>query len=129
MLEPSGILFAPLEVLYSTRFGSKHHIMVQLAHFNKVDITDPFPDLWSPPRGAHKATISANKAPLRRQIVLNLAFWPLKSSSDGPKPPYLVQNAPSGWPPQVKCNCNPIVCSIYGILGLYRVLKGLYLLI
>ena len=24
--------FAPLEVLYSTRFGSKHYIMVQLAN-------------------------------------------------------------------------------------------------
>ena len=57
MLEPSGILFAPLEVLYGTRFGSKHHIMVQLANVNRVGITDLFLDLWSPPRGYQKAII------------------------------------------------------------------------
>ena len=38
-------LFAPLEVLYGTRFCSKHHIMVQLANVCKVDITGPFLDL------------------------------------------------------------------------------------
>ena len=48
---PYRALFVPLEVLYDTRFGSKHHMMVQLAHFNRVGITDPFPDLWSPPGG------------------------------------------------------------------------------
>ena len=31
LLYPYKTLFAPLEVLYGTRFGSKHHIMVQLA--------------------------------------------------------------------------------------------------
>ena len=56
LLDPYMALFAPLEVLYGTRFGSKHHMMVQLAHVNRVGIIDPFPDLWSP-RGSHKASI------------------------------------------------------------------------
>ena len=29
---PKGARFAPLEVFYYTRFGSKHNIMVQLAN-------------------------------------------------------------------------------------------------
>ena len=33
LLYPYTALFAPLEVLYGTRFGSKHHIMVQLYKF------------------------------------------------------------------------------------------------
>ena len=45
LLDPSMSLFAPLKVLYGTRFGSKHHMMVQLAYANRVGITDPFPDL------------------------------------------------------------------------------------
>ena len=67
LLDPYRALFAPLEVLYGTRFGSKHHIMVQLAHVNRVGIADPFPDLWNPPRGSQKAIIRANKALLRPQ--------------------------------------------------------------
>ena len=30
LLDPYRALFAPLEVLYGTRFGSKHHMVVQL---------------------------------------------------------------------------------------------------
>ena len=45
LLDPYRALFTPLEVLYGTRFGSQHHMMVQLAHVNRVGITDPFPDL------------------------------------------------------------------------------------
>ena len=67
LLDPLMALFVPLEVLYGTRFGSKHHMMVPLAQVSKVGITDPFPDLWSPPRGSQKANISANKALLRPQ--------------------------------------------------------------
>ena len=67
LLDPYRTLFAPLEVLYGTRFGSKHHIMVQLAHVNRVGIADPFPDLWNPPKGSQKAIIRANKALLRPQ--------------------------------------------------------------
>ena len=33
LLYPYTALFAPLDVLYGTRFGSKHHIMVQLDKF------------------------------------------------------------------------------------------------
>ena len=45
LLDLYRALFAPLEVLYGTRFGSKHHMMVQLAHVNSVGITDHFPEL------------------------------------------------------------------------------------
>ena len=48
--DPYRILFAPLEVLYGTRFGSKHHMMVQLAHIRKVGITDPFSRPLEPPQ-------------------------------------------------------------------------------
>ena len=44
LLDPYRMLFAPLEVLYGTRFGSNYHMMVHLAHVNRVGITDPFPD-------------------------------------------------------------------------------------
>ena len=47
-------LFAPLEVLYCARFGSKHHIMVQLTNGDKVVITDPFLDLLGPPRSSQR---------------------------------------------------------------------------
>ena len=44
LLDPYRMLFAPLEVLYGTKFGSNYHMMVHLAHVNRVGITDPFPD-------------------------------------------------------------------------------------
>ena len=44
-------LLTPQEVSYGTRFGSKHHIMVQLAYVYRVGITDPLSDLWSSPKG------------------------------------------------------------------------------
>ena len=50
-LTPIGNLL-PLQ-----RFGFKHHIMVQLAYVNRVGITDPFSDLWSPPWGSQRAII------------------------------------------------------------------------
>ena len=52
LLDPYRKLVAPPEVLYCTRFGFKHHIMVQLAYVNRVGITDPLSDLWSPPWGS-----------------------------------------------------------------------------
>ena len=57
LLDPYKAPFASLEVLCGTIFGSKHYIMVQLANVRKVGITDPFPDLWSPPRDSQKAII------------------------------------------------------------------------
>ena len=42
LLDPYTALFASLEVLYRTKFGSKHNIMVQLPNVYKVGITDPF---------------------------------------------------------------------------------------
>ena len=45
LLDPYRALFSPLKVLYGTKFGSKQHIMVQMANVYKIDITDPFWDL------------------------------------------------------------------------------------
>ena len=45
LLDPYRTLFAPLEVLYGTRFGSKHHIMVQLSNVYRGGTTGPFSDL------------------------------------------------------------------------------------
>ena len=67
-------LFAPLEVLYSTRFSSKHHIMVQLANVYKAGINDPFLDLWVPLWKLSKGHFLSKQAILRSKIVLNLAM-------------------------------------------------------
>ena len=61
-------LFFPLEVLYGTRFGSKHHMMVPLAQVSKVGITDPFPDLWSPPQGLPKGQYISKYSPFEAPI-------------------------------------------------------------
>ena len=66
--------FCPSLSLLQDKFGSKHHIMVQLANIYKVGITDPFLDLSGPPKG----NFIAKQAILRPQIVPNLAFLPLK---------------------------------------------------
>ena len=61
-LYPDGALFAPLEVLYSTKIGSKYHIMVQLAKPHWVRITDPMLDLWDPSKDPPKTTLWANES-------------------------------------------------------------------
>ena len=46
LLDPYRALLPPLqEVLYGTRFGSKHHIMVQLSNVYRGGTTGPFSDL------------------------------------------------------------------------------------
>ena len=55
LLDPYRTLFVPLEVLYGTKFGSKHHIMDRMANVYKVCITDPFLDLWAPPGSPQRA--------------------------------------------------------------------------
>ena len=57
LLYPYMAHFAPLEVEYSTRFGSKHYIMVQLANVYWVSITDPFMAYWGPFRGSQTAIL------------------------------------------------------------------------
>ena len=52
LFDPYMALFAPLEVFYSTRFGTKHYIMVQLAKVYWVSITDSFLDLSGPHRSS-----------------------------------------------------------------------------
>ena len=84
LLDPQRALFSPLEVLYGTKFGSKHHIMATMANVYKVCITDPFLDPWAPPGCPQRAVSWAKQAFLRPQIVLNMAFWPLKWSPGGP---------------------------------------------
>ncbi len=90
LLDPQRALFSPLEVLYGTKFGSKHHIMATMANVYKVCITDPFLDPWAPQR----AVSWAKQAAFSPQIVLNMAFWPLKWSSDGPNCLNFAQNIP-----------------------------------
>ena len=84
LLDPFTALFAPLEVLYRTKFGSKHHIMVQLANIYKVGITDPFLGLSGHYQGPPKGDFITKQAILRPQTIPNLAFCPLKWSSTGP---------------------------------------------
>ena len=55
LLDPYRKLVAPAEVLYCTRFGSKHHKMVQLSNIYRVVITDPLLDLLGPPAGSKRA--------------------------------------------------------------------------
>ena len=57
LLDPYRALFAPLEVEYGTRLGSKHYIMVQLANVYWVSITDPFLVYWGPLRGSQTAIL------------------------------------------------------------------------
>ena len=57
--------------------------MVKLANVYKVGITDPFLDLSEHYQGPPKDDFIAKQAILRPQIVPNLAFCPLKWSSDG----------------------------------------------
>ena len=61
LLDPYTALFASLEVLYRTKFGSKHNIMVQLPNVYKVGITDPFLTLWGTISGSQRATKRENK--------------------------------------------------------------------
>ena len=84
LLYPYKAFFAHLEVLYGTRFCSKHHIMVQLANIYKVGITDPFLGLLEHYQRPPKGNFIAKQAILRPQLVPNLAFCPLKWSSAGP---------------------------------------------
>ena len=107
-LTPLGHFFAPLEALYSTKFSSKHHIMVQLANVYKAGINDPFLDLWGPLWKLSKGHFLSKQAILRLKIVLNPAFWPLKWSSACPNWPNLVQDTPCGWSPQVERILYPI---------------------
>ena len=57
LLYPYRALFAPLEVKYGKRFGSKHYIMVQLENVYWVGITDPFLAYWCPFGGSQKAIL------------------------------------------------------------------------
>ena len=52
-----GALFAPLEVLYSTKIGSKYHIMVQLAKPHRVRIVDPILELLDPSKDPRKTIL------------------------------------------------------------------------
>ena len=55
--DPYRAVFAPLEVLYGTRFGFKHHIKAQLVHTYRVGITDSFLDLWGFSGGSQRAIL------------------------------------------------------------------------
>ena len=84
LLDSYRALFSRLKVLYGTKFGSKQHIMVQMANVYKKNITDPFLDLWSLPKGPQRAIYMSKTSYFRPQIVPIMAFPPLKWSLDGP---------------------------------------------
>ena len=125
LLDPSRALFCPSRSLV------RHQIWFQtpqngptvkyLQGCHHWPPFGPFGPSWRLPKGL----LGANQAVLRPQTVTNLAFWPLKTSSDGPKWPDLVQNAPYRWSPQVQCILEPI----YGLLRPSSVTWGLYSLI
>ena len=54
--------FVPRASLEGTRFGSKHHILVQLAQLYREGISDPLVNLWGPPGGSQKTILCANIA-------------------------------------------------------------------
>ena len=86
--------FSPSGSLVQDKFGSKHHIMVQLTNIYKVGINDPFLGLSGHYQGPPKGDFITKQAILRPQIVPNLAFCPLKWSSDGINWPDIIQNNP-----------------------------------
>ena len=55
LIYPCRALFAPLEVFYGTRFGSKHCIVVQLTNVYWVGITGPFLACWGPSGSSQRA--------------------------------------------------------------------------
>ena len=79
LIYPDGALFAPLEVFYITKIGSKYYKMVQLAKLHWVRITDQIWEIWTP-LGALKGHFVSKSRPFGTQIVQNLAFRPLKRS-------------------------------------------------
>ena len=92
----------------------RYQIWFQTTHNGPNDqclqknITDPFLDLWSLPKGPQRAIYMSKTSYFRPQIVPIMAFPPLKWSLDGPNWPDSVQNTPSRWPPQVKRILDPI---------------------
>ena len=72
LIYPDGAIFAPLEVFYMTKIGSKFHKMVQLAKLHWVRITDPIWDIWTP--------LGAFKRPFFEQIK---PFWDANSPESG----------------------------------------------
>ena len=74
--------FAPLEVFYGTRFGSKLLILVQLAYIYREGISGPYVDLWGPLGGSQK---TIHKIPYHRvQNAFYLWWSPRWSNFDNP---------------------------------------------
>ena len=64
LLYPQRALLSPLEVLYGTKFGSKHYIMDQMANVYKVCITLTHFGTFEPPLGAPKGPFHEQNKPL-----------------------------------------------------------------
>ena len=95
LLYPQRALLSPLEVLYGTKFGSKHYIMDQMANVYKVCITlthfGTFEPPWEPPKGHFMSKTSRFQASnslecglLAPEMVIR---WP-KLTKFGPEYPY-----------------------------------------
>ena len=61
---PQRALLSPLEVLYGTKFGSKHYIMDQMANVYKVCITLTHFGTFEPPLEAPKGPFHEQNKPL-----------------------------------------------------------------
>ena len=64
LLYPQRALLSPLEVLYGTKFGSKHYIMDQMANVYKVCITLTHFGTFEPRLGAPKGPFHEQNKPL-----------------------------------------------------------------
>ena len=91
LLGPNRAIFAHLDVLYGTRLGSKHHIVVQMANVSRVGITDRFLDLWGPlvaPKGPSLGKSRRFEAPNSTKLGLlaheKFIVWP-KVTRIGPE--------------------------------------------
>ena len=64
LLYSQRALLSPLEVLYGTKFGSKHYIMDRMANVYKVCITLTHFGTFEPPLGAPKGPFHEQNKPL-----------------------------------------------------------------
>ena len=109
LFDPYSAFFVPLEVLYGTRFSSKHYIMAQLVNSYMVGITDLFLDLWAPletPKGLFMSNLSHFEAPNSHESGLLAPEKVIKW-------PKVTRFGPYGWSQQVQCVLNP-KCRFFG---------------
>ena len=115
-LTPNWALFVPRSFFSSLQhFGPAGQHLQGRHHWH----------IFGPSGGSRRVISLENQAGLRLQIVPNLAFLTLKSSSDGQKWRNLDQNTLYGWSPMIKFTFDHMCMDLLEFLGFQ---KGLYLL-